>query len=608
MRNILKLMVLVPLFLTACDDMFSPAIDNIRSLDAMYKEPTFAQGLLANAYILLPYSSSPSTDVATDDAVTNNINDGYLKMATGSWAANNDPMSQWQARKNAIQYLNLFLENTDKVTWSNTDNISKMFNDRLKGEAYALRALQMFYLLKAHGGWTADGKLMGVPIVTNSEDVNSDFNQPRNTFQECIDQINSDITKALELLPLDFSDLTSSADIPSKYQTIGITNVGDYNRVFGDIVKGRLTSRIVEAIKAQVALMAASPAFSAGTTVTWQNAADAAAAVLDRIGGLSGLSSNGGTWYYNKITSGGTTYVETDKLGAGRNPAEILWRSGIGTNNSLEADNFPPTLDGKGRINPTQNLVDAFPMIDGYPINESSVNYKYSSTDPYANRDPRLKKYILVNGGTQGSNNKVIYTGTFDIVVNNVPVTNKDGLNKEDGFSTRTGYYLLKLLRPDCNPSPSYNTQQKHYTAYIRYTEIFLDYAEAANEAYGPMGNGTHSYSAYDVIKAIRLRAGIANDPYLESIKTDKDKMRQLIRNERRIELCFENHRFYDLRRWQANLNETARGVQIDKPSSSYVFTPIDVESRNYKDYMNYGPIPYNEMLKWSNLEQNKGW
>jgi len=592
MRNILKLLVLIPL-LTACDDMFSPAIENIRSLDAMYQEPTFAQGLLANAYILLPYSSSPNSDVATDDAVTNDINNSYLKMATGSWTANIDPMSQWQARKNAIQYLNLFIENTDGVVWSKTDNVSQMFNDRLKGEAYGLRALQMFYLLKAHGGWTADGRLLGVPIVTKSETGSSDFNQPRNTFQECVDQINSDITKALELLPLDYSDLTNSADIPSKYQTIGVTNVGDYNRVNGDIVKGRITGRIVEAIKAQVALMAASPAFSAGTTVKWEDAANYAATVLDRIGGVSGLASNGGTWYTNT--------TEIANLASGGNPAEILWRGGMSTNNTLEAANFPPSLYGQGRINPTQNLVDAFPMIDGYPVTQSSVNYTYNEANPYLNRDPRLKKYILVNGGTQGPSNTVITTGTYG--------TNKDVINKESGYSTRTGYYLLKLLRSDCNPNSQYNTQQKHYTAYIRYTEIFLDYAESANEAYGPTGNGSHGYSAYDVIKAIRTRAGITNDTYLENIKTDKDKMRVLIRNERRLELCFENQRFYDLRRWQSDLNETAHGMQIDKLSDgSLKYTKIDAETRDYKDYMNYGPIPYSEILKWSKLEQNKGW
>jgi hypothetical protein len=243
-------------------------------------------------------------------------------------------------------------------------------------------------------------------------------------------------------------------------------------------------------------------------------------------------------------------------------------------------------------------------MVNGYPISHPDANY--DPNDPYANRDPRLNRYIVINESTQGPNDDIIITGTYG--------TNNDVINKENGLSTRTGYYLRKLLRPDCNPNPEFNTEQKHYTARIRYTEIFLAYAEAANEAWGPTGTGTYPWSAYDVIKAIRNRAGVGtdnDDPYLEECKNDKDKMRSLIRNERRLELCFENHRFWDLRRWKVSLdklNETARGMQIDKPNVDPVYTTIEVEPRVYKDYMYHGPIPYQEVLKWTNLKQNAGW
>ena len=145
---------------------------------------------------------------------------------------------------------------------------------------------------------------------------------------------------------------------------------------------------------------------------------------------------------------------------------------------------------------------------------------------------------------------------------------------------------------------------------------MFLIYAEAANEAWGPQNSNGHLYSAYDVIKAIRTRAGLGTDngdAYLESIKNnnDKDKMRELIRNERRIELCFENFRFWDLRRWNVNLtklNETALGVEISKSGATMKYTPLEVENRKYEDYMIYGPLPFAEVMKWSNLEQNVGW
>jgi starch-binding outer membrane protein, SusD/RagB family len=593
MKNLIKVSALI-LLLTACEDVMSPAIENVRGLESMYEEPGFAQGILGNAYILLPYSASPTTDVATDDAVSNNIDNNFLRMASGSWSATDDPTSQWLARKNAIQYLNIFLANADNVVWSTEADIRMMFNDRLKGEAYGLRALQMYHLLLAHGGWAHDGQLLGVPIINEPETPTSDFNKPRNTFQECVDQIMSDADAALELLPLDYRKFNAS-EMPDRYKGIEGLTITEYERVNGEHIRGRMSGRIVEAIRAQVALMSASPAYSEGTDVTWEDAANYAAQVLDRIGGVNGLTANGGTWYANN--SG------IEQLASGVTPAEIIWRSDIGQSLDLERDNFPPSLFGNGRVNPTQNLVDAFPMANGYPITDPSSNY--DPANPYANRDPRLSKYVVVNESQQGPNNKVIVTGTY-------VAENDDALNRQRGFSTRTGYYLRKLLRSDVNPDPAFNTTQKHYTARIRYTEMFLAYAEAANEAWGPTGTGPHTYSAYDVIKAIRVRAGITGgDNYLESVKNDKDQMRELIRNERRLELCFENHRFRDLRRWKVGLNQlnaTARGLQISKSGNTLNYAPFDVEARNYQEHMYYGPVPFDEINKWSLLQQNVGW
>jgi len=144
-----------------------------------------------------------------------------------------------------------------------------------------------------------------------------------------------------------------------------------------------------------------------------------------------------------------------------------------------------------------------------------------------------------------------------------------------------------------------------HIQPRIRYTEIYLAYAEAANEAFGPEGTGSNGYSAYDIIKAIRSRAGLdGNDAYLESIRSDKFAMRDLIRNERRLELCFEGFRFWDLRRWNENLTETARGIQIE----SGIHQIVSVDNRNFDPHMKYGPVPDSEILKFSKLEQNAGW
>jgi hypothetical protein len=145
-----------------------------------------------------------------------------------------------------------------------------------------------------------------------------------------------------------------------------------------------------------------------------------------------------------------------------------------------------------------------------------------------------------------------------------------------------------------------------HYVARIRYTELYLDYAEAANEAYGPKGGA--GYSAYDVIKALRARAGITNTDYLDECAQSKDAMRELIRNERRIELCFEGWRFWDLRRWKASLNQEANGVSIKTVNGVKQYTPISVETRNFKDNGYYGPVPYDQILNFPSLIQNAGW
>ncbi len=579
--------------LTSCDDLFQPALENNLELSEMYSDPTFARGLIDNAFLVLPYDGSSVSDVATDDAVSNDNSNSYKQMATGTWTSQTNPINQWDTRYHAIQYCNLFLENIDKVKWDYTsESLNQMHMDLYRGQALALRALHMFYLLRAHCGMV-NGQLMGVPILTTYLGSDADFNLPRNTFKECIDQIMSDFDEAQEYLPAKFGDV-GAADVPAKYTALG-GNDAEYNRAFGNLQRGKIDATIIKAFKAQVAIFAASPAYVSGGAMTYADAAKYAADYLKLRGGLAAVDPTGWTWYANKDFIKNYKFTDPD-------PVEIVWRGNVGDSHSMESDNFPPSLYGKGRINPTQNLVDAFPTASGYPISASGSGY--DASNPYANRDPRLHAYILTNGDTFGPSSSTINTQADG--------TTLDALNKENGQSTTTGYYMRKLMRDDVNLNPSSTTDQRHFGARIRTTELLLDYAEAANEASGPLAQvGGASFSAYDVIKAIRARVHEDGwqDPYLESIKSDQGKMRELIRNERRLELCFENHRFWDLRRWKANLTEGARGVSITTSGTGVTtYAPINVEARQYADYQVYGPIPYSEMLKWSNLEQNDGW
>jgi len=606
-RNIILYLIGL-LTISSCQDMFEPADENNRSEDAMYEESKYAYGLQMYGYSRLPYITTTQTDVATDDAVTNQTGTNYWNMANGTWAADNNPMSQWDNCKDGIQYINLFLSKVEKVKWApSAVSKQRMFTDRLKGEAFGLRALFYYYLLQAHGGYTDDGQLYGVPLLTVAEDGSSDFNQARASFADCVRQCFADCDSAAALLPSNYEDVNSNEEIPAKYQALGAERSG-YNLVFGSRSKGLLSAKVAEAVKAQVALLAASPAFREQSGVSSAEAATYCANALKRIGGLEGFDPAGNTWYKNK-----------SKLdpGAAEMP-EILWRQDRSNDNSQEKENFPPTLYGNGRVNPSQNLVDAFPMVNGRPITDPLSGY--DPQNPYANRDPRLSDIIIYHGMTY--NNVVISTG---IDMPNADGEMLDNLNYQNGLSTRTGYYLKKLLREDVIVDPSKNNTKYHLYPRIRYTEIFLAYAEAANDAWGPVADPTGvGFTAYDVIKAIRTRGGLGSvkdqngndipDVYLEEIKSDKVKMAQLICNERRIELCFENKRFWDLRRWQMPLNESVKGMQIekvdpDKEDSPIKYTVIDVEDRKYDNsYQMYGPIPKSEVLKWSNLKQNKGW
>ncbi|MDO4496559.1 MAG: RagB/SusD family nutrient uptake outer membrane protein [Bacteroidales bacterium] len=584
---------------SSCDDLFEPAIENQQDITQMFKDKEFARGILGSAYLQLPYSGSTNSDVATDDAVSNDPANDYLKMAIGGWASNADPMSQWQGRYNAIQYCNIMIENAEKVEWATDETLNKLYVDHFLGNAYAMRGLQFFYLLRAHAGVDASGELMGAPIHTASEDGGSDFNQPRASFKECIDQILADLAEAEKYLPFTYGDVAQNDPVLAKYNC---TN-GQYNRAFGSHEIGKIDGKIIAAVRAQVALFAASPAYQAGNAMTWEEAAKYAGNLLEKIGGTKQMEQKGYTWYCNAD--------ELDKLGDKDNTNEIIWRDNIGKpsnddkDNWVETKNFPPSLEGKGLVNPSQNLVDAFGMANGRPITDAKSGY--DPAKPYEGRDPRLEAYIVYNGSKIGENE--IHTA--------VNADNLDGIGTKPNYSTRTGYYMRKFTRDDVSVIAGKEVSQNHYNARIRATEIFLAYAEAANEAGGPNGKyGDAAFSAKDVIKALRERAGICvgtPDAYLNECAASKEQMRELIRNERRIELCFENQRFYDLRRWNVDtnkLNEGVKGIQItaEKADGTIEAKYIDVENRAYKDYMIYGPLPYSEIMKWNNLSQNKGW
>ncbi|WP_436415488.1 RagB/SusD family nutrient uptake outer membrane protein [Petrimonas sp.] len=571
-------------FLSACT-MLEPENDNHSTSERLLSEPEFGEGLLIRAYTFIPTNSYRFDEVATDDAVTNDKASGFIRMATGEWSSRYDPQSLWTNANRAISYINEFLTIVDKIEWKATiSERNGLYIRRLIGESYALRGLFKYYLIRNHAGVTSNGELLGAQLFDLFPIPQEEFSKPRATFRDYVNSAYADLDEALKYLPLDYGDIANLQNLPSGFS--GITNLENYNAVFGNYSQQRVSGRHVNGMKARLALLEASPSFNAtGEVSLWEKAANYNALLIDAVGGVGGLDPRGHIFYLKE-------QVDNADLNAGdrKDIPEMLWRRPISTSRSLEVNNFPPSLYGGGTINPSQNLVDAFPMVNGYPITHPSSGYV--ATNPYANRDPRLALYIIYDGSRY--KNTTIRTGVGG------------GVNAVDSIdnSTRTGYYLKKLLREDVNANPSSPSDQKRFDTHIRYTEIFLNYAEAANEAWGPTGTGPNSFSAKDVVAAIRRRAGIRQpDNYLNSIN-DKETMRQLIQNERRLELCFEGFRFWDLRRWKKDLTEPVRGVHINRGTYSF-FT---VEERAYDNsYMIYGPIPNSEIVKFG-ITQNAGW
>lgn len=578
--NIYLLILL--LAFTSCDALLEPEDDNHSTFDRVLNDPQFGEGLLMSAYVRIPTKSLTFNDVATDDAVSNDKVNAYMRMATGEWSALYNPVNQWENSNMAILYLNQFLDMVDDVEWKWTDSeANTLFAKRFTGEAYALRGLFKYHLLQTVGGVGENGQLLGIPVYNEFLEKDADFNVPRATFEESVNEIYSDFDKALEYLTMDdYVNITDEGDLPQGYENATLPN---YNLVFGNFAKQRISGRIVKSLRARVALLAASPAFSDDDPSKWEQAANLAGQALTLNGGVT-IDPNGHIFYQS-------AQIEAINLASNIDQKEIIWRTARAVSNTRERDNFPPSLFGNGRVNPTQNLVDAFPMANGLPIDHPDS--EYDENQPYANRDPRLTLYIGYNGNTIAG--QVLKTGRGG------------GIDAKDSISTstRTGYYLKKLLNEDVSLNPSSTTTRNHYDVNMRYTELFLIYAEAANEAWGPDGTGTFGFSARNIIANIRQRAGITQpDVYLDAISSKED-MRTLIRNERRLELCFEGFRFWDLRRWKMDLTEPAMGVEINGQN----FTEVQVENRAYdNDYMHYGPVPEREIDKFDALIQNQGW
>ncbi len=392
----------------------------------------------------------------------------------------------------------------------------------------------------------------GVPLVGDRVfGLNDNVSLPRNTADECFSYIINELDAIGPLL------------IDAK--------VSDLNWA-------RVSKGADLALKSRVLLYRASPLFNPDNELQkWIDAENAAKAVMD-------------LGVYNLVTD----YVQ---LFLDNKNSEMIFIKEAAQSQNVETSNGPiGYLVGNGYTSPSQNLVDAFLMTNGKQIYESGSGY--DAANPYQNRDNRFDATIMYNGKTWLSRPVETFTGGSD---------RPGGVRVQ----TRTGYYLRKFMGK-FEASGAYSNQN-HHIVLFRYAETLLNYAEADNEVNGP---GSTASPVYASLAAIRKRAGVeagSDNLYGLPVGLTRDSMRRIIQNERRIELAFEEHRFWDIRRWKIAemvMNQPVTGMNIVKQEggiSSY--NRITASSSMFDaGKMYWYPIPFNERRSNPNLTQNPGW
>lgn len=554
----------------SCQDDFESVPLEQFTIDFVFST-TDSLGVQARKYLNAVYSMLPNghnrvsgdyLDAATDDAISSSLTENDVnRLATGQYTAVSTVGSDmnWAYYYRGIRMASTFINGIDVVPLKDKFNDGQPLTRAWKSEARFIRALLYFELVKRYGG---------VPLMGDEvRQLGDDLELPRNTFDECVGYIVNELDAIRDSL-----------------RTMPITDASANGHV--------VTREAAMALKSRVLLYAASPLFNggniggsnnlsgypAGDAERWKKAADAAKYFID-------------SYPYFKLESDFSDVFLTSG-----NKEVIFFRQG-GVNKSVETSNAPVGFTGvnlgNGRTSPSQNLVDAFPMLDGKPIGDPTSKYVYNFTTMYDNRDPRLGKTILHNGSTWLTTSLETFQGGKSNPVGSVQ-------------KTKTSYYMRKFMGHFENATEYFDV--RHDWILFRYAEILLNYAEAENEYAGP------SDAVYQAIKDIRKRAGIeAGDDGMYGLKSgmSKDEMRQLIHNERRIEFAFEEQHYWDIRRWKEAagvMNNPITGLQITKNGAVLSSGEITVLQPSFAERQYLYPIPYDEVIKNDNMVQNPGW
>ena len=481
-----------------------------------------------------------------------------LGYTDGRWSSTN-AYSRWSFE--GIRKANFFLEESVNADFSelrfdkNYEAEMKRFN-RYQYEVRFLRAYFYFNLARAYGD---------VPLITKVLTEEEANQVSRTPVAEVFDFIVKECDDIADELPVDYTKLENDAANGTSPET------------------GRITKQAVLALKARTLLYWASPLFNEDNDPTlWQRAAQASKDVLDFCD-----ANNIQLGKYSEIW--GTENYKAK---------EMIFVRRIGDTNSPETTNFPVGMENGNSGNcPSQTLVDAYEMqATGKAWNEEGSGY--DANNPYSGRDPRLGMTIAVNGDKWPDTNPnplETYTGGR----NALPIAG----------ATPTGYYLKKYLDSTTDISSSTGSGGKrHSWVTFRLGEFYLNYAEAVFNYLGSADatDAVFTMSPVEAVNKVRNREDVKMPDFPSGMSADE--FIQKYRRERMVELAFEGHRFWDVRRWkdgdsQKNIIE----MQITKNGDNYTYQRV-TKSRYWNDKMYLFPIPDSEMRKNPNLTQNPGW
>ena len=485
-------------------------------------------------------------DAATDDAIHVYKSSAIWRFVDGTWSANRLVDDVWSFYYQAIRAANLYLKESEGQDFKDWE-YSDRYKDMIKDFTNYRYEVRF---LRAFYYFELIKRYHNVPFVLDVLTLDEANAVKPSSFEQIAKFIVDECSDLATLLPVNYQG-------------------------FVDKETGRVTRGAAMALKSRVTLYMASPLFAANDDAKWKAAASAA---------------------YELIAA--NTY-KLDKFAnlfsaANNKSVEVILARPTGEHGDFEKANFPMGVEGgKTSTCPTQNLVDAFEMKDGTAFDWNNPTMK---ANPYANRDPRLGMTIVYNDMVWPAKAKVeIWEGGE----NGLPLNN----------ATTTGYYLRKYVNKDISfVSGSTSTKKHHNWILFRYAEVLLNYAEAMTNAFGPdYTDAQFPISAREAVNQVRKRSDV-NMPELPAGMSKADFLERL-KNERRVELAFEGHRFWDVRRWK-DLNQTANiyGVKVKKTDNGFSYDKFLYETRTITDNLYFYPISNTEKYKNPSLGQNPGW